>query len=223
MHLSGAKVQGAPTKMIATVICDRDAHKAMQRRHNRAKSWSFLGHSRRDKADDLEDGDDSKDEDLGSETSEPEFVKYGAESIPGDKSNNINYVLRLRWKTVHACEDQAGQGGRGSSSHWGFFTWFIIMLVLQPGWDHLMVHADNAPVCSSSSRPTSFLDLGSTTIDTGLVGGIYCRMVTRSETSRTCSKTGVGRLLTRCRERILGVVTIKYKDSRPARVLLSIV
>jgi len=35
-------------------------------------------------------------------------------------------VLKLEWRTKQACEQQAGGGGDGGS-HWGFFTWFIIM------------------------------------------------------------------------------------------------
>lgn len=34
-------------------------------------------------------------------------------------------VLKLEWRTKQACEQQAGGGDGGS--HWGFFTWFIIM------------------------------------------------------------------------------------------------
>jgi len=35
-------------------------------------------------------------------------------------------VLKLEWRTKQACEQQAGGDGDGGS-HWGFFTWFIIM------------------------------------------------------------------------------------------------
>lgn len=37
-----------------------------------------------------------------------------------------NGVLKLEWRTKYACEQQQGDGG-SSGSHWGFFTWFIIM------------------------------------------------------------------------------------------------
>ncbi|PYH45819.1 autophagy-related protein 27 [Aspergillus saccharolyticus JOP 1030-1] len=40
------------------------------------------------------------------------------------------YVLRLDWTTRYAC-DKYLEGNRGdSSSHWGFFTWLIILLFL---------------------------------------------------------------------------------------------
>lgn len=39
-------------------------------------------------------------------------------------------VLKLQWRTKQACEQAAGGGDDGSGgSHWGFFTWFIIMWV----------------------------------------------------------------------------------------------
>ncbi|KAI4227280.1 MAG: hypothetical protein LQ349_006738 [Xanthoria aureola] len=47
-------------------------------------------------------------------------------------------VLSLEWRTKYACEDAAKRGdgddnndkGGGSSGHWGFFTWFIIIIFL---------------------------------------------------------------------------------------------
>ena len=42
-------------------------------------------------------------------------------------------ILRLDWRTKYACEDTSGgkddEKGDDASSHWGFFTWFIVMLV----------------------------------------------------------------------------------------------
>ncbi|KAI7166208.1 hypothetical protein D0869_08143 [Hortaea werneckii] len=54
-----------------------------------------------------------------------EFISYKPEEDMG--------VLRLKWNTRFACEGQAGKPSGGSSkggSHWGFFTWFIIILFL---------------------------------------------------------------------------------------------
>lgn len=59
-------------------------------------------------------------------------LKYLDYSTVGDSR-----VLSLEWRTKYACEDAAKRGdgdnnnndkGGGSSGHWGFFTWFIIML-----------------------------------------------------------------------------------------------
>lgn len=38
-------------------------------------------------------------------------------------------VLKLEWRTKQACEQQTGGDGGDTDggSHWGFFTWFIIM------------------------------------------------------------------------------------------------
>ncbi|KAJ5901555.1 hypothetical protein N7495_002083 [Penicillium taxi] len=39
------------------------------------------------------------------------------------------YVLRLDWQTRYACDDYQ-RGKQDSSSHWGIFTWLIIILFL---------------------------------------------------------------------------------------------
>ena len=65
-----------------------------------------------------DDPEDDKQDDGKSLT----FVSYG--SID-DKTD----VLRLNWRTKYACEDFEDDDDESSSkgSHWGFFTWFIIM------------------------------------------------------------------------------------------------
>jgi len=64
-----------------------------------------------------------------------QLISYKPEPSGGANSEDID-VLRLSWKTKYACEGQKGKpdesknksGSSGSqSSHWGFFTWFIIM------------------------------------------------------------------------------------------------
>jgi hypothetical protein len=42
-----------------------------------------------------------------------------------DHTEDDKYVLKLDWKTRYACDDY--QRDRIGSSHWGFFTWMIIM------------------------------------------------------------------------------------------------
>ncbi|PHH79622.1 hypothetical protein CDD80_4227 [Ophiocordyceps camponoti-rufipedis] len=42
-------------------------------------------------------------------------------------------VLRLTWHTKFACEKRDGgnkDGGGSTSSHWGFFTWFVVLVFL---------------------------------------------------------------------------------------------
>ena len=65
-----------------------------------------------------DDPEDDKQDDDKSLT----FVSYGAID---DKTD----VLRLNWRTKYACEDFEDDDDDSSSksSHWGFFTWFIIM------------------------------------------------------------------------------------------------
>lgn len=50
------------------------------------------------------------------------FVSYES---PDEKTD----VLRLNWKTKYACEDfeDDEDNSSGKNSHWGFFTWFIIL------------------------------------------------------------------------------------------------
>lgn len=49
------------------------------------------------------------------------FCGYEREYPTKDK---LVQTLRLEWRTKHACEKDAPAD---SGSHWGFFTWFIIM------------------------------------------------------------------------------------------------
>lgn len=43
-----------------------------------------------------------------------------------DHTEEDTYVLRLDWKTRYAC-DEYQRGKLNNSSHWGFFTWLIVM------------------------------------------------------------------------------------------------
>lgn len=52
------------------------------------------------------------------------FKKYGPEGAKGEVD-----VLTLEWRTKFACENVEGGGGGKEKGNWGFFTWFIIMLV----------------------------------------------------------------------------------------------
>ncbi|KAF2461970.1 autophagy-related protein 27 [Lineolata rhizophorae] len=75
------------------------------------------------------DGDDSGDDD---DADDPEddhrSLKFISYKVEGE--DNI-MVLRLSWLTKHACERDTNDGnGSSGSGHWGFFTWFIIILFL---------------------------------------------------------------------------------------------
>jgi autophagy-related protein 27 len=68
---------------------------------------------------------------------EDENIKRGEEIAGGGPSLQfVNYtlgkdedVLKLLWKTRYACEKPKEEDNEKRKSHWGFFTWFIIMYV----------------------------------------------------------------------------------------------
>lgn len=80
--------------------------------------------SKEDKDKDKEDdGDDEQKEDKSS----LKLISYRRE---GEADREMQ-VLRLTWRTKYACEGQKGHEDEDTnpskSSHWGFFTWFLIM------------------------------------------------------------------------------------------------
>ncbi|KAH0543264.1 hypothetical protein FGG08_002428 [Glutinoglossum americanum] len=95
----------------------------------------FLCDSTTDGNDGADEGDDGKDdgdaeerrlrirEDEKEKDSSLKFLSYKPLSPDSEED-----VLRLEWRTKHACEDE--KNSDGSSGHWGFFTWFIIIVFL---------------------------------------------------------------------------------------------
>ncbi|KAL8996948.1 MAG: hypothetical protein Q9169_003654 [Polycauliona sp. 2 TL-2023] len=81
------------------------------------------------KDEDAEDGDEEDHSATGEVADDGHggTVKYIDYSMVGDSQ-----VLSLEWRTKFACEDAAKKGGndKNSSGHWGFFTWFIIIIFL---------------------------------------------------------------------------------------------
>ena len=64
---------------------------------------------------------DNDDEDVKDVEKSLQFVSYSERDEKTD-------LLRLNWKTKYACEDFEEDDDSGSkSSHWGVFTWFIIL------------------------------------------------------------------------------------------------
>jgi len=117
----------------------------------------------------------------------------------GDKSRSLqfksfapaddnSYVLKLDWKTRYACDDYLSSKKDGSSSHWGFFTWFIVMYISPSS--PLVFISLTKPASSFASPRTSSSALGSTTTATVLGDGICFRMVTRFGTCRIYSRIG---------------------------------
>ena len=68
---------------------------------------------------------DGKDDDKMPEKNNASLtlVSYRLEG-EGDKQVE---VLRLNWQTKYACEGQRRSSPPSKSSHWGFFTWFLIV------------------------------------------------------------------------------------------------
>jgi hypothetical protein len=80
---------------------------------------------RRSPADDDEkdgdnDGDDSKKEKEDTSRS-LRFKSYGH-----DEDRDAD-ALRLEWYTKYACDAYEGHHDTDGGSHWGFFTWFIVL------------------------------------------------------------------------------------------------
>ncbi|KAF6835272.1 autophagy-related protein 27 [Colletotrichum plurivorum] len=89
-----------------------------------------------------EENQDDKDKDKGKEGDEPspdekQILKPDTALIwdsygPAEKGDED--VLRLTWHTKYACEDSFGKPSEpengDTSSHWGFFTWFVVLAFL---------------------------------------------------------------------------------------------
>lgn len=135
-------------------------------------------------------------------------------------ADDDTYVLKLNWRTRYACDnyrDEPGEknpdGGNGDgSSHWGFFTWLIIMydLPLAPSFcttipvePCIELTRFIWTVSSSASQHTSSSAPGSTTTATAPAGGISSRTATRSAIFPTSSRTGYGGWSIRCKGRDL--------------------
>jgi hypothetical protein len=83
-------------------------------------SWADDFDDSRRKRDDEDEYYDDDDGETDDDESSLIFKSYGLVDDIG--------VLRLDWLTKYACEDyQDEDGDANSSSHWGFFTWLIIM------------------------------------------------------------------------------------------------
>ncbi|KAG8528852.1 uncharacterized protein KY384_006541 [Bacidia gigantensis] len=125
MH-GGKDDDGKKQKAIVEFICRADSGNDDRRRHSTISTT-------KDEDDDEDDKDgDEKDDDKGGD-------KSGeiADDENGGKLKYVSWedegkykVLRLEWNTKYACEDAKTGSSNSTSSHWGFFTWFIIVVFL---------------------------------------------------------------------------------------------
>ncbi|KAK2865478.1 hypothetical protein FQN49_003532 [Arthroderma sp. PD_2] len=81
-----------------------------------------------DKKDDDKKGDDKKEEKEEDKSQKRQEDSPNSLQLKG--YNEEEGVLTLEWRTKYACEDGEGGSGNKSSSHWGFFTWIIVLLFL---------------------------------------------------------------------------------------------
>ncbi|KAL1302726.1 hypothetical protein AAFC00_003080 [Neodothiora populina] len=143
---------------------------------------------------DKKDGDDKKDEKDGKDEGDKsgddkeqdsslQLISY---KLEGEGDRQIE-VLRLNWRTKYACEGQTEhKPSDNGSSHWGFFTWFLIIVFMvvaaylifgswlnynrygARGWD-LLPHGDTI-----RDFPYAFMDWCKSlvsTVQTGSRGG----------------------------------------------------
>jgi autophagy-related protein 27 len=87
---------------------------------------SMLGRREDDDDDDKHEHEGKKEKQLIKEGAALKFLSYGHEQWKDPKFDGE--VLRLEWTTKHVCTKKRGEEGDGDpSSHWGFFTWLVIM------------------------------------------------------------------------------------------------
>lgn len=128
LELHGQKYpakNGKPHKAVIEFLCQDKAKEKEERDLADAIE-------RREKAE--EDDDDGGEEEDHSATGEVANDGHGGrlKYIDFDLVDDTK-VLSLEWKTKYACENFKGgddDSRKSKSSHWGFFTWLIIMYVL---------------------------------------------------------------------------------------------
>ncbi|KAF1811450.1 hypothetical protein P152DRAFT_467101 [Eremomyces bilateralis CBS 781.70] len=82
---------------------------------------------RREGDDDADVEDDGTDKGEGKKMDEGRSLQFVSYTPAVDEDL---MVLRLEWKTKHACQSKKDSGDDKPSDHWGFFTWFLIIVFL---------------------------------------------------------------------------------------------
>lgn len=126
-----------PQKMVIELICSKESgldgvNNGDQQVDDMTARWERSDENEHDEVTEEEDDEKSPDDDDEDSGSPLQFISYAPQPGKGSDSKKTFDVLRIRWRTKYACEDQADKQedtpGQ-SSSGWGFFTWFIIMFV----------------------------------------------------------------------------------------------
>jgi hypothetical protein len=127
-HPFDSKKDGIDQRAMIEFVCDRE------REGDEGAEKDNNEHAEEPKKDGEDKGedDDKKEEKKLSrrdgekgkcEDSDASLRFCGYEDEKADKDKKVK-TLRLEWRTKYACEDAPAPDG---GSHWGFFTWFIIM------------------------------------------------------------------------------------------------
>lgn len=98
-----------PQKAVIEFLCNEATEE---------KQRSASGIDKEDEGDERNKAAEETDDGVGGKL---RFLDYG---YVGE-----NKVLSLEWQTKYACENAKGDGGK-AGGHWGFFTWFIIIIFL---------------------------------------------------------------------------------------------
>ena len=121
IELHGGRYNDRKQKAVVSFLCEKDwsgneGYEEEKKRLRRAD-------------DDEEEDDDDQPGDGERFKQDPknalQFVSYAEEGEGKDRMD----VLRLDWRTKHACEEYDGGDDEPTKTEggWGFFTWFILM------------------------------------------------------------------------------------------------
>ncbi len=137
------KKGGRKQRAIIEFLCDRDRtglEGLVDDKGKAKEETTSVSPISLDKSRTFEEDDDGKDEDDGGDDPPPDNDDNDGDeddnnkkslryiSYPGPSDDTEEDTLRLEWRTKYACEGIMNEdGGKTSSGHWGFFTWFIIM------------------------------------------------------------------------------------------------
>ncbi|KAF7180645.1 hypothetical protein CNMCM7691_009936 [Aspergillus felis] len=80
-----------------------------------------------------DEGDKDKDKDKDKEKTDPNDGSDPSRSLQFESfapAEDDSYELKLKWRTRYACDNYVRDRKGDGSSHWGFFTWLIIIVFL---------------------------------------------------------------------------------------------
>lgn len=123
------KYAGRKQKAIIEFICDKDFT------GKEGEMEPFPGEEYEEQAESESDGEkearrkrEEGEDDKADQRGEQQIKKDGAALIFNSRRlEDDEEVLRLTWKTKFACEGTP-DAETPSSSHWGFFTWFVVLV-----------------------------------------------------------------------------------------------